>query len=129
MNPGANERLRIWDYHRERAMAAFAACRDTDGLMLVLANLRDPIAQPLIEALSLKSPEIAALANVIERLNATPTALMLVPIEAVAIVTGPQASAALKSPTPPGFVPVAVMAEGGTTIIYAPTGSMVVGEA
>lgn len=127
MTPVQQKRLGFWDHNRELAMAILGnpEIGDLNGRMIVVADMRDEVGKPLVEALS-KAKGVNARAHVqkTEKKGEIPTAILVLPIEAVAKIVAapnPRVSETLQQMTTlPEHVWVAIIAEGGTMLIQAP---------
>lgn len=123
MTPVQAKRLSFWEHNREAAMMALSGMDATaEDLMVVVVDMRDKVGKPLVDALAqIKGVSSRAHFEKIEKKGEIPTAIMVLPVEAVARIVAapnPNVSAALKTGAiMPGMIWVAIIAEGGTMLM------------
>jgi len=119
------DRIQLWFHNKDAAMLALApVVSKREDIMIVLADMRDPVASPLVKAVAQATKQDTE--NHIRKVEGKgeiPTAILILPAEIVRMVvadSNPMCAEALQSQPPEGMVWICVIAYSGTMVFQAP---------
>jgi hypothetical protein len=130
MNPGIEERIRMWQHNATAAMMALRSVEpsgDWSKLVIIIADMRDPIARQLTEAMAHETKEgfdLKAEEEKVERKGQIPTATLVLPVEDAkrifAILDHPVVAANIGRAPPNGHLRAVVISSGACSLMHPP---------
>jgi hypothetical protein len=123
MKPDTQARVAFWNANHAVAMMSLASLPNHEGMVIVVADLRDTIGRSIAEGLAEKGQLPEHEAKVLKK-KEIPTAIMIMPAAVVARVLkvpNPAISDVLRKGTPAaGNLFVVVIGSGGSTLLQTP---------
>ncbi len=124
--PGVEERLRIWGHNAPTAMLALQNVDPTgawDNLVVIIADMRDPIARTLVDVIGqAEGVDIAAHEAKAEKKGQIPTAAVVlevsIAVEVFKLLDHPAVSDRLSLAPDAGHVRAVVISSGSATLLH-----------
>jgi hypothetical protein len=129
MIPGIEERIRMWKHNAPAAMMALRSIEpsgDWSKLVVIIADMRDPIARQLVEAMAhgTKGFDMKAEEEKVERKGQIPTATIVLDLEVsqklFQTLDHPVVAANIRRTPPPGHLRAIVISSGACSLMHPP---------
>jgi len=128
MNPGIQERIRMWEHNATAAMMALRSVEpsgDWSDLVVIIADLRDPIARQLTEAMAdAKGTDISKEEAKIERKGQIATATLVFDLDTTRklfqTLDHPLVATHISKVPPRGHVRAVVISSGACSLMHPP---------
>ena len=128
MNPGIHERVRMWMANAPAAMMALRTAEpsgDWSSLVVVIADMRDPVARQLFETFAAKEGFDSKREEAkVEAKGQIPTGTMVITVEAAQgifqVLDHPQVAANVMKDPPVGRVRAIVISSGAVSLMHPP---------